>query len=36
LAGDAADRVLVGYCASLDKETLERQTSLLANLLIFS
>jgi spore maturation protein SpmA len=28
--------LLVGYCASLDKETLERQTSLLANLLIFS
>jgi spore maturation protein SpmA len=28
--------LLVGYCATLDKETLERQTSLLANLLIFS
>jgi len=28
--------LLVGYCASLDKETLERQTSLVANLLIFS
>jgi spore maturation protein SpmA len=28
--------LLVGYCASLDKESLERQTSLLANLLIFS
>jgi spore maturation protein SpmA len=28
--------LLVGYCASLDKETLERQTSLLANFLIFS
>jgi spore maturation protein SpmA len=28
--------LLVGYCARLDKETLERQTSLLANLLIFS
>jgi spore maturation protein SpmA len=28
--------LLVGYCASLDKEALERQTSLLANLLIFS
>jgi spore maturation protein SpmA len=28
--------LLVGYCASLDKETLERQTSLLANLVIFS
>jgi spore maturation protein SpmA len=28
--------LLVGYCASLDKATLERQTSLLANLLIFS
>jgi spore maturation protein SpmB len=28
--------LLVGYCLSLDKETLERQTSLLANLLIFS
>jgi spore maturation protein SpmA len=27
---------LVGYCVTLDKETLERQTSLLANLLIFS
>jgi spore maturation protein SpmA len=28
--------LLVGYCATLDKETLERQTSLLANFLIFS
>jgi spore maturation protein SpmA len=28
--------LLVGYCVSLDKETLERQTSLFANLLIFS
>ena len=28
--------LLVGYCLSLDKETLERQTSLIANLLIFS
>jgi len=28
--------LLVGYCVSLDKETLERQTSLVANLLIFS
>jgi spore maturation protein SpmA len=28
--------LLVGYCASLDRETLERQTSLVANLLIFS
>ncbi len=28
--------LLVGYCLSLDKETLERQTSLVANLLIFS
>jgi spore maturation protein SpmA len=28
--------LLVGYCATLDKDTLERQTSLLANLLIFS
>ncbi len=28
--------LLVVYCASLDKETLERQTSLVANLLIFS
>jgi spore maturation protein SpmA len=28
--------LLVGWCASLDKETLERRTSLLANLLIFS
>jgi spore maturation protein SpmA len=28
--------LLVGYCATLDKETLERQTSALANLLIFS
>ena len=28
--------ILVGYCVSLDKETLERQTSLVANLLIFS
>jgi len=27
--------LLVGYCASLDKETLERQTSLMANFLIF-
>ena len=27
---------LVGYCASLDKETLERQTSLVANFLIFT
>jgi spore maturation protein SpmA len=28
--------LLVGYCATLDKETLERQTSLLANFLIFT
>jgi spore maturation protein SpmA len=28
--------LLVGYCATLDKDTLERQTSLLANFLIFS
>jgi len=28
--------LLVGYCLSLDKETLERQTSLIANLLIVS
>jgi spore maturation protein SpmA len=28
--------LLVGYCLSLDKETLELQTSLVANLLIFS
>ena len=28
--------LLVGYCATLDKDTLERQTSLLANLLIFT
>ena len=28
--------LLVGYCATLDKAALERQTSLLANLLIFS
>lgn len=27
---------LTGYCARLDKDTLERQTSLVANLLIFS
>jgi spore maturation protein SpmA len=28
--------LLVAYCARLDKETLERQTSLVANLMIFS
>jgi len=28
--------LLVGYCATLDKDTLERQTSLLANFLIFT
>jgi spore maturation protein SpmA len=28
--------LLVAYCATLDKETLERQTSLLANFLIFT
>jgi len=28
--------LLVGYCATLDKETLERRTTLAANLLIFS